>query len=251
MKIISWNCNGALRKKLEHIELLDADVYVIQECENPEHSNKAYQDWAGENFIWQGQNKNKGIGIFPKKGNQVKLENWFGKFEINLPTSKSKSLTWNTNELNQFIPFKINDKFTSLAVWTKGTEGRVFRYIGQFWKYLQIHRDDLKGDNTIIIGDFNSNKIWDRLDGWWSHSDVVNELEEIGIKSLYHHISNQLQGEETSATFYLHRKIDKSYHIDFAFLSKKLLNKSNIEIGSYESWIDYSDHMPIIIEIDD
>lgn len=249
MKLISWNCNGALRNKLDRIDQLNGDIYVIQECENPAHSNKAYQDWAGKNYIWQGQNKNKGIGIFPKKGNQVSLENWFGKFEINLPTSKSKSIAWNTKVLNQFVPFKINEKYTSLAVWTKGTEDRVFRYIGQFWKYLQIHRDDLKGDNTIIIGDFNSNKIWDRPDGWWSHSDVVNELEEMGIKSLYHYHLKQGQGEESLPTFYLHRKIEESYHIDYAFVSEDLISSSSMTIGEYKKWIELSDHMPIIVDI--
>lgn len=209
MKIISWNCNGALRKKFDRMDQLDGDVYVIQECENPAHSDKAYQAWAGDGYIWQGENKNKGIGIFPKKGNQVSLEHWFGRFEIHLPTSKNKSLTWSTHELKQFIPFKINDQYTSLAVWTKGTEGLVFRYIGQFWKFLQIHRDDLKGNRTIILGDFNSNKQWDRLDGWWSHSDVVNELKEIGIQSLYHFVNNQPQGEESAPTFYLHKKLKR------------------------------------------
>ena len=35
MKIISWNCNGALRNKFQHIAELEADIYIIQECEDP------------------------------------------------------------------------------------------------------------------------------------------------------------------------------------------------------------------------
>lgn len=34
MKIVSWNANGKFREKYKAILELDADIYVIQECEN-------------------------------------------------------------------------------------------------------------------------------------------------------------------------------------------------------------------------
>lgn len=250
MKIITWNCNGALRKKKGALEDLDADILVIQECEDPAQSTKEYLSWAGD-YLWIGTSKNKGIGVFPKNGNKVRKLPWNGCFQIDGLESKSTSLKCSTTDLRLFLPFTINDQYTALGVWTKGSNSEAFGYMGQFWKYLQIHRKELSSERTIIIGDFNSNKIWDMADRWWSHTDVVNELEEMGIQSLYHHQKKELQGEETKPTFYLHRKEEKPYHIDYAFISKDLISKANIEVGERKDWIAVSDHMPLLITIRD
>jgi len=36
MKTVSWNANCRFREKYREVAKLDADVYVIQECENPD-----------------------------------------------------------------------------------------------------------------------------------------------------------------------------------------------------------------------
>ena len=56
-------------------------------------------------------------------------------------------------------------------------------------------------------------------------------------------------GKEANPTFYLYKNINKPYHMDYCFASKKLLNpNTSLEIGGYEIWSKLSDHMPLIID---
>lgn len=249
MKIITWNCNGAFRKKYHALAPLAADLLIIQECEDPSRSTAGYKAWAGD-YLWLGESKNKGLGVFPRNGNTVQKLNWHGEFTIPGLRSASQSITWQTDELRLFLPFTVNHAITALAVWTKGKEDQAFGYMGQLWKYLQIHHSNLSKARTILIGDFNSNTQWDKPDRWWSHSDTVAELERLGLRSLYHHCSKENAGKESQPTLFLHRKQEKPYHIDYAFLSADLLGAADIEVGQYEDWISLSDHMPLIVSLD-
>lgn len=231
MKIVTWNCNGAFRKKFEQLIHIDADIYIIQECEDPEKCNdQAYKNWAS-NYLWIGNNKNSGLGVFAKE-------------DISL-----KPLDWESAGLQSFLPFTANDKFMILAVWTKQANSPTFQYIGQLWKYLQAHQSKFCLSNSILCGDFNSNARWDKWDRLWNHSNVVNDLAKIDIHSLYHHVNKLEQGKETAPTLYLHRKLEKPYHIDYAFVSSKLLASANLEVGNFSEWISLSDHMPVIFDV--
>ena len=247
MKIINWNCNGALRKKLPLLDKENADIIIVQECEDPSQSTKAFKKWR-PNYIWFGDNKNKGIGIFAKENIKLEKLEWFNSIDITIPGSKTRTQNWNTNQLKLFLPIRVNDSFNILAVWTKGSDDQVFSYIGQLWKYLQLHSTDITKSPFLIIGDFNSNSIWDKSDRWWNHTDVVEELNTLGFESLYHEQNKEIQGKETIPTFYHQRKMDKKYHIDYCFTSKDF-NESRMNIGEYQTWIEYSDHMPLLIDI--
>lgn len=104
IKIVTWNCNGVFRKKYEYISELNADIYIIQECENPvESRHKKYREWA-ENKIWIGDTKNKGLAIFVRQEIELEKLDWSNQFKDHF--------------LKHCLPSKINQDFDLLAVWT-------------------------------------------------------------------------------------------------------------------------------------
>lgn len=113
---------------------------------------------------------------------------------------------------------------------------------------MQIHKTRFAANNFILCGDLNSNVIWDRADRWWNHSDVVRELEEINIHSIYHIKTGEAQGQEKQRTYFMYRNVEKSYHIDYFFLSNDLISNGSLEVGNIEEWIHCSDHVPLILE---
>jgi len=49
----------------------------------------------------------------------------------------------------------------------------------------------------------------------------------------------------------MYRHQDKPYHIDYCFASKDIVNKlQSVEIGEYDFWMKYSDHVPVIVTFD-
>jgi exonuclease III len=233
MKILTWNCNGAFRKKYHLLQDYDADILLIQECENPKTcADNAYTLWA-KNHLWIGRINHKGLGIFYKDGIHV------------------DKILWNPDVFEFFLPCQINQSWNLIAVWCHGAHNLTFEYIGQLWKYMQLHKS--KFGNCIIAGDFNGNAYehWHKKDHWWNYSDVVDELDELNIKNIYNHLYPQEPpSKETRPTFYLHKNKDKPYHIDHIFATASHLPFiKSFHIGSFDDWIKYSDHMPLVCDI--
>lgn len=224
MRIVSWNCNGKFREKYNFIKKYKADIYVIQECENPNKYLKTINTKSFfTNFLWVGENQNKGLGVFCKKNIIIK-EN-----------------IWNKYCLREFLSCRINNEFDLLAVWAKKP------YIEEYYFYQSINYPNYK-ENTLIIGGFNSNAKWDKKHYVRTHKNISNQLKQINLHSVYHYFFDEKEGEETRPTFFLYRNFDKPYHIDYAFIKKQKI--INFEIGNLE-FIKHSDHLPIILDFDD
>lgn len=234
MRIITWNCNMAFRKKAAPLLALDPDILVIPECEHPDKLKFAEGTKMPTDVLWYGTNRHKGLGVFSYSDYRLKL------------------LRVHNPDLKTILPIQVTGgtfHFTLFAVWANNPLEPEHQYVGQVWKALSHYKKLIEKKRTILIGDFNSNTIWDKPRRIGNHTDVVNVLAKKGIKSAYHHHFKQTQGAELHPTFSLYRHKDKPYHLDYCFASADFINAlTTVEIGSHDDWSLLSDHQPLMVE---
>ncbi|REH00083.1 endonuclease/exonuclease/phosphatase family protein [Flavobacterium aquicola] len=232
MKLITWNCNMAFRKKAEFILKEQPDILIVPECEHPDKLIFKNTIAQPTNQLWFGQNHNKGLGIFS-----------YSDFKIEL-------LSIHNAEFKYVLPLLVsNNKFKVIifAIWAQKPEKHDC-YTEQVWNAIHFYSDLLDNENVILAGDFNSNSIWDKPNRIYNHTNLVGILKNKNIFSTYHTFHNQEQGKETTPTLFMHRKLERPYHIDFCFASKNLIDKmKSVEIGKYENWTKHSDHKPLTV----
>ncbi len=234
MKVATWNCNMAFRKKAKFILRHAPDILVVPECEHIDKM-KAEQIGFPTSSIWYGSNKNKGLAVFSFNDFNLQLLDFHNPdFKTILPISVSNGLT----------------TFLLIAIWANNPSDPDGCYVEQVWKAVNFYANQIRQHEVMLIGDFNSNTIWDKKSRIGNHSHLVSFLESMHVHSCFHHYYSAKQGAEENPTFYLQRNRTKPYHIDYCFASDQLLSKlTNVEIGLYEDWIVASDHMPLIVNI--
>lgn len=227
----------AFRNKAAFILAHKPDILVVPECEHPDKLTFNSDTPKPTDSIWFGSNINKGLGIFS-----------YSSFKFKLRRTHNASL-------KMIILISVTGggyDFTLYAIWANNPADPDGQYVEQVWKAIHHYDKHLKNKQTILIGDFNSNTIWDRKYRAGNHSSVVKRLEEKGIVSCYHLHHKQTQGKEQHPTFYLYKHKDKPYHLDYCFVSRDLSDKiQSVEIGEYDVWKKYSDHVPVIVTLKD
>ncbi len=223
----------AFRKKAHIILQHKPDIAVVQECEHPDKLKFTNNTPEPTDIVWLGENKNKGLGIFS-----------YSNFKLKLHKTHNPAL-------KLIAPVKISNgqtNFMLYAIWANNPKDKDGQYITQVWKALAHYQKNIKRKKTIFIGDFNSNTIWDKPRREGNHSTVVKKLAAKGICSLYHQYFKREQGKENHPTHYLYRHQDKPYHLDYCFASNDISrNLQSVEVGDFDSWKSYSDHVPIIV----
>ena len=235
MRIISWNCQGGYRKKIDNILELKPDIVVIQECENLEKLRAFCQEKIPLKSFWFG-------GFFPHRGVGVFF---YKDYQI---------LSMENNISIEFIvPMKImnNFKFYLFAIWAMAPlgEDKGKSYTYQIEKAVKKYKNILKNNLSILIGDYNTPNIEKPVEK--TGFMVIEEFKKLEILSAYHEYFEKDYGKHNQYTFYQHKNTEFKHMLDYCFASRSIIEKiSKVEIGKYEDWIEYSDHCPLIVDID-
>jgi exodeoxyribonuclease III len=223
----------AFRKKADVILAHKPDILVVPECEHPDKLKFTGATAKPKDSLWFGKNTNKGLGIFS-----------YSKYRFTV-------LDMHNPDLRMIVPIAVSGgdtDFVLYAVWANNPSDPDGAYVGQVWKAIHHYKDHLSDKLSILAGDFNSNTIWDKPRRTGNHSHVVSYLEEKKIYSAYHLHHKQVQGKEKHPTQYMYRHKDKPYHLDYCFVSHQFSKRlKSVEIGEYNFWTRYSDHVPLIV----
>lgn len=218
----------AYQKKVPSILQCCPNIVVVPECE--------YFIEETTKNLWFGDNRKKGLGIFSYS-------------DFNLEIHKKYD-----PDFKYVIPIKVSGpyEFNLLAIWAMNdSKDPRKRYVGQVFTAIKYYKELLEKP-TIILGDFNWNVIWDAKPSYPLYgnlNDVIKILINKEIKSAYHEFFGEEFGKETRPTFYMQHNEGKPYHIDYCFVSSDFII-SNVEVGNFNDWIKRSDHMPLIITLD-
>ncbi len=226
MRIVTWNCNLSLSKKLDKLLELNADLYVVQECEQEIALPNSFQ------YIWRGHNTKKGLGVISSG------------LEISVQSLEDKFWTY-------FIPINIPSKsIRLLALWAYNHRASRFGELfnGSALSVINQLQTWLESSQSIVIGDFNNSVIWDKPEGSYNFEDINHKLNNLGLYSAYHKNSSAAFGSEPYATFFHTKNINKPYHIDYCFVEESLVVE-RVQVLDFLDWRKISDHVPVVVDI--
>jgi exodeoxyribonuclease III len=242
MRIVVWNCNMALHKKLDALARIAPDVVVLPEARETSRLPKRMALAATRTYEWIGGISYKGLGVMA-----------FAPFELEPACPPERNLEW-------VLPLRVRGpvNLTLLAVWAmnhraspqaKGPN-RDRQVAGALETYAHLFDEG----PVVVAGDLNDSSIWDKPNGTRPFATKVDLLRERGLVSAYHEVLGVRFGEESDPTIYWRdRKADgPRYHIDYCFLPESWIPHTSVTVGSFDEWIapKYSDHVPLIVDVE-
>lgn len=233
IKLLTWNCQGAFRKKFMPIAAMRPDLAVIQECEHPDRIS-----WKDGNpptrVAWFGEKPARGLGVF----------SWTDfTFE---------PLEGYDPSIRHCIPLRVTAPYTFqlIAIWAMDHPDDRHSYSAQVYHALGAYRAWIQAGDTVLMGDYNSSTLTTPRSRLGNHATLTLDLHNLWLVSAYHQFYHERQGQERRFTFFHGRKSERRGHIDYIYLPSRWLRRLvNVQLGDPQDWLHFSDHCPVIVQI--
>ena len=220
MRIVSWNCCGKeIDIRLQHLAPLKADLVCLQECRGDRSS-------VGR-VVSSQRSPNKGLALW------VRDEYFIAKSTTSLSVPHHIRAT-----VTKYGSFNV------IGVWThkEPTYSKCLKAILDAYS-------DIQQTPTVIMGDFNSHPRFDRSNRSYTHSDLVADLNKVGLVSAYHHFHSCQPGDEIHPTYFHQRKQNQPFHIDYCFVPEAWAhNVRSVTIPGFDEF-STSDHRPLVVDL--
>ena len=229
MKLVTWNCKGALARKHVALCSLRPDVAVLPEAGKVTALPNVVGSSAVRSMEWVGDNPRKGLAVVS-----------YGDYRLKVHDSYDPSLRW-------ILPLTVDGpmSFVLFAVWT--VPHRETRYYVQcLFEAIEKYRSLLKLPYVVWAGDFNNNVAFDHRDDELSFANWLAKARVLGFESLYHLQNRCEHGAESHNTFFLHHNARKGHHLDFIFAKPALYSTGAVvSVENPRQWLEKSDHVPV------
>ena len=210
---------------MPHLDRLTPDITVVQECAKPETES--------DQCLWFGDNPRQGLAVRAS-----------GSYRL-------RALEQVPDVPPYVVPVEVTgpNSFTLFAIWSK--KHPEYPYVEGIVRAVELYRDLIASGPTVLIGDFNSNAIWDsEHPPSRCHSALVAALGELGLESAYHTHHSEQHGAESRPTYYFHWNEAKPFHIDYCFLPRVWLARlEHVEVANFADWAALSDHRPLVVDV--
>jgi hypothetical protein len=159
MRIVAWNCNMALDRKIEVLLALKPDIAIVSECAEPDRLRfRQKPDWVESRPVWIGRNPHKGLAVFGFNGYAARIvEIYEPRFRYIAPVRISGPVDCNL-----------------LAVWAQNASAGITRkrQAGPLRRALAKYKEFISAGPGILAGDLNNNVIWDKP-GWRNNHNLA------------------------------------------------------------------------------
>jgi hypothetical protein len=236
LRIVSWNCNMALRHKFEALPSLRPDVAIIQECAEPNRDAGGGWPPACRDAAWIGFNAQKGLGIFT-----------FGDLTLRRHESYAE-------RFSLYLPVEIGGpcRFNLLGVWVADARKIPPGATNDPLHAIGFYRPFLAAAPAVVTGDFNRlpQQMSARSKGSPGAS-VVELLADAGLVNADYVMSEATGRDALRRTHYHQRHFSRGFVVDYLYIpTAARASLTAFEVGDPHDWLRWSDHVPLVAEFD-